>query len=164
MISLVAPNEEGDQGWNHSMWNMMITRENGTPTGWYSKKQVAMKTENYGSETYGSEFVDLDLCTTLRYLGVPVKSKSNMFGDNNSVVTSSTLPHSGLNKHHNALSYHSVYEAIAAEIFGFLHIDEIQQNAVMVLLPRSPSPSRIKFLDHLCTCAWQRGVAQSEKT
>ena len=37
--------------------------------------------------------------------------------------------------------------------------------AVMVLLPRSPSSSRIKkFLDHMCTCAWQRGVAQSEKT
>jgi len=81
--------------------------------------------------TYGSEFVAaciatdqvIDLCNTLRYLGVPVKSKSYMFGDNKSVVTSSTIPHSGLNKHHNALSYHCVHEAIAAKILGSFHID-----------------------------------------
>ena len=46
-----------------------------------------------------------------------------MFGDNKSVVTSSTMPHSKLNKRHNALSYHRVREAIAAKIIDFLHID-----------------------------------------
>ena len=60
---------------------------------------------------------------TLRYLGVPVLDKSYMFGDNKSVVTSSTIPHSKLNKRHNALSYHRVREAIAAKIIDFLHID-----------------------------------------
>jgi len=79
----------------------------------------------------GSEFVSariatdqvIDLHNTLCYLGVPVKSKSYMFGDNQSVVTSATIPYSGLNKHHNALSYHCVHEAIAANILGFFHID-----------------------------------------
>jgi len=65
----------------------------------------------------------IDLHNTLHYLGVPVKSKSYMFGDNKSVVTSATIPHSGLNKCHNALSYHHVHEAIAAKILGFFHID-----------------------------------------
>jgi hypothetical protein len=46
-----------------------------------------------------------------------------MFGDNKSVVTSSTIPHSKLKKRHNALSYHRVREAIAAKIIDFLHID-----------------------------------------
>jgi hypothetical protein len=46
-----------------------------------------------------------------------------MFGDNKSVVTSSTIPHSKLNKRHNALLYHRVREAIAAETIDFLHID-----------------------------------------
>jgi len=46
-----------------------------------------------------------------------------MFGDNKSVVTSSTIPHSKLNKHHSALSYHRVREAIAAKIIDFLYID-----------------------------------------
>ena len=45
-----------------------------------------------------------------------------MFGDNRSVVTSSTLPQSALNKQHNALSYHQVWEAIAAKVLKFFHI------------------------------------------
>jgi len=60
---------------------------------------------------------------TLRYLGVPTKGKLYMFGDNQSVVTSSTIPHSKLNKQHIALLYHRVQEAIAAKVLDFLHID-----------------------------------------
>ena len=61
---------------------------------------------------------------SLHYFGVPVKDKAYMFGDNQSVVTSSTIPHSGLNKRHNTLSYHCVREAIAARILSFFHIDD----------------------------------------
>ena len=99
---------------------------NGTPVDWYSKRQATVETATYGSEFVAAHIATdqvIDLRTTLRYLGVPVKSKSYMFGDNNSVVQSSTLPHSGLNKRHNALSYHRVHEAIAAKILGFFHID-----------------------------------------
>ena len=46
-----------------------------------------------------------------------------MLGDNRSVITSATLPHSLLNKRHNALAYHRVCEAIAAKIFDFYWID-----------------------------------------
>ena len=46
-----------------------------------------------------------------------------MFGDNQSVViTSSTLPHSSLNKRHSALAYHQVREAIASDVIWFFHI------------------------------------------
>ena len=45
-----------------------------------------------------------------------------MFGDNQSVVTSSTIPHSSLSKRWNALSYHRVYEAIAGGWLRFEHI------------------------------------------
>ena len=38
------------------------------------------------------------------------------------MVTSSTLPHSGLNKRWNALSYHSVREAVASKMVRFYHI------------------------------------------
>jgi hypothetical protein len=37
-----------------------------------------------------------------------------MFGDNESVINSSTQPHSKLHKRHNALSFHHVHEAIAS--------------------------------------------------
>ena len=74
--------------------------------------------------TYGLEFVAaktatiqiMDLRNTLRYLGVPIMTKAYMFGDNKSVVMSSTIP---LNKRHNMLSYHMVREAIAAKILEF---------------------------------------------
>ena len=42
-----------------------------------------------------------------------------MFGDNRSVVTSATLPHSTLSKTHNILAFHRVREAIAANIIDF---------------------------------------------
>ena len=45
-----------------------------------------------------------------------------MFGDNQSVVTSSTLPESRLSKRHHALNYHRVREAIAAGISKFYFI------------------------------------------
>jgi meiotically up-regulated gene 157 (Mug157) protein len=65
----------------------------------------------------------MDLRMTLRYLGIPVYTKSYMFGDNQAVVTNSTIPHSSLNKRHNALAYHRVREMIAAKILGYYWID-----------------------------------------
>jgi hypothetical protein len=56
-------------------------------------------------------------------LGIPLDGSAWMFGDNQSVITSSTIPHSNLNKRHNALSYHRVREAISAQILYFIHID-----------------------------------------
>jgi hypothetical protein len=49
-----------------------------------------------------------------------------MFGDNKSVVTSSTIPHSSLGKRWNALSYHRVREAIAGGWLRFEHIPGTQ--------------------------------------
>ena len=42
-----------------------------------------------------------------------------MFGENKSVVMSSTIPQSILNKRHNKLPYHRVRQVIAAKILGF---------------------------------------------
>lgn len=46
-----------------------------------------------------------------------------MFGDNQSVVGSSTVPDAKLHKRHNALSFHRVREAIASGMTTFLHLD-----------------------------------------
>ena len=97
---------------------------NKTPIDWYSKKQNTVETSTYGSEAVaartGSEQI-MDLRTTLRYMGIPI-GKSLMFGDNESVVISTTIPHSKLGKRHTALSYHRVRQAQAAGIFRFFHI------------------------------------------
>jgi hypothetical protein len=99
---------------------------NQCPIDWFSKKQATVETA-----TYGSEFVAactcveqvMDLRSTLRYLGVPIRAKSIMFGDNKCVVDSSTKIHSKLHKRHTTLSFHRVREAVAAKVIGFFHID-----------------------------------------
>ena len=45
-----------------------------------------------------------------------------MFGDNESVVNTSVMPHGRLHKRHNALSYHRTREAIAAGFLKFYHV------------------------------------------
>ena len=46
-------------------------------------------------------------------------TKAYMFGDNKSLVTSSTIPQSILNNRHNVLSYHRMRGATAAKILEF---------------------------------------------
>ena len=75
---------------------------NSAPGDWFSNRQATVE-----AATYGSEFVAartamdqiIDLRYRLMYLGVPVHSRSDLFGDN-SVVRSSTIPTSILAKQH----------------------------------------------------------------
>jgi hypothetical protein len=99
---------------------------NQTPIQWFCKKQNIVETATYGSEfmvaRQATEQI-MDLRYTLRVMGIPIDGPAWMFGDNQSVITSSTIPHSNLSKRHNALSYHRVHEAISANILSFIHID-----------------------------------------
>ena len=93
-----------------------------TPIDAYTKRQSTVETTTYGSEFDAAmTAVDqiIDICTTLQYLGVPIRNKSYMFGDNESVVTSSTIPSSTISKRHHLASYHRVREAIAAKYISF---------------------------------------------
>ena len=98
---------------------------NKTPLEWYSKKQPTVETATYGSEFVAARTCVeqiIDLRTTLRYLGVPIRSKSYMFGDNKSVVDSSMQINAKLHKRHTILSFHRVRECIAAKMVGFYFI------------------------------------------
>jgi len=98
---------------------------NKTPIDWYSKKQATVETATYGSEFVAARTAAeqiIDLRQMLRYLGVPVEGPTMMFGDNESVVGSSSLPNAKLHKRHTALSFHRVRECIAANILRFHHI------------------------------------------
>ena len=98
---------------------------NKTPSDWYSKKQATVETATYGSEFVAARTCVeqiIDLRNTLRYLGVPIRSKSYMFGDNKSVVDSSMQVNAKLHKRHTMLSFHRVREAIALGMIGFYFI------------------------------------------
>ena len=82
---------------------------NQTPLEWFSKRQVQVKTATYGSEFMAAQQAMeqiIDLHYTLRMFVIPLDGASWLFGNNKSIVTSSTIPHSSLGKHWNALSYH----------------------------------------------------------
>ena len=103
----------------------ILTFLNKTPIDWFSKKQSTVETATYSSEFVAARIAIerlMDLRLTLRYLGVPIRERDFMFGDNKSVVDSSNIPHGKLSKRHNALSYHRVREAIASKIVAFTFI------------------------------------------
>jgi hypothetical protein len=98
---------------------------NQTPVEWYAKKQATVEVATYGSEFVAARIASeqvIGMRTTLRYLGVPVHGPTRMFGDNGSVIASSTVPHSPLKKRHQALSYHFTREAIASDALDYQHI------------------------------------------
>ena len=95
---------------------------NQTPIDAYTKRQSTVETATYGSEFVAARTaVDqiIDIRTTLQYLGVLIRDKNYMFGNNRSVVTSSTIPNSTISKRHYLASYHRVREAIAAKYISF---------------------------------------------
>jgi hypothetical protein len=68
---------------------------NKTVIDWYSKKQGTVETATYGSEFVAARTAMekiIDLRIELRYLGVPIKGSTTMFGDNESVVNSASIP------------------------------------------------------------------------
>jgi hypothetical protein len=98
---------------------------NKTPVDWFSKLQSTVETATFGSEHIAARTcVDqiIDLRNALRHLGVPIDGPTMMFGDNETVVKGSSIPHIKLHKRHNALSYHRVRHAQAAGIIRVHHI------------------------------------------
>ena len=118
----------------------ILTLLNKTPIDWYSKRQATVE-----SATYGSEFVAariaveqlMDLRYTLRMFGCRLDGPAYLFGDNLSVITQSNIPSSTLKKRHNAIAFHRVREAVAANIVIFLKIDGKENPADILTKHRS---------------------------
>jgi hypothetical protein len=111
---------------------------NRAPIVWYSKKQNTVE-----SSTFGSEFVALrlavDLIVSLRYklrmMGIPVLTPCLTLCDNETTIKNSTIPESVLKKKHNAIAYHRVREAVAADILRIGYINSADNLADMLTKP-----------------------------
>jgi hypothetical protein len=111
---------------------------NCAPINWYSKSQSTVE-----SSTFGSEFIALRILVEmleglrykLRMFGIPIDGPSNVFCDNKSVVTNSTVPTSTLKKKHNSIAYHRVREAVAA---GTLRIAKVHTSENLADLLTKP--------------------------
>jgi hypothetical protein len=98
---------------------------NKTPIMWYSKKQATSETATYGAEfSAGRTCIEhvVDLRHTLRYLGVPLNDISYVFGDNKSMIDSSSFPYARLHKRHNILSFHYVRSMVARKFIALHHL------------------------------------------
>ena len=121
---------------------------NNTVVDTFSKLQPTVETATFGSEFVATRTaVDQIVANriALRYLGVPVKGPSFLFGDNESVVTNSTIPHSKLGRRHTALAYHRTRAAIAAGILRYHHVDG-DKNPADILSKHWDNPSIWKIL------------------
>ena len=99
---------------------------NQTPLDWFCKKQNTVETATYGAEGSAARTAIEQMRAnklTLMYLGVPIVGQSILFGDNQTVVDSTTIPHSKLKKRHLMLSYHYVREAIASGAYAYSFIN-----------------------------------------
>ena len=99
---------------------------NKAPIIWYSKRQNTVETS-----TFGSEFIAMKtavemiegLSYKLRMMGIEIDGSTNVFCDNESVVTNTTRPESTLKMKHNAIAYHHVHEPQAMGIVRIAHED-----------------------------------------
>ena len=85
---------------------------------WMSKKQTDIETSSFGSEftamKHCSEYVR-GLRYKLRMMRIACIEPTYIFGDNQSVLGSTTVPHSVLKKKSNAIAYHFVREGCARD-------------------------------------------------
>ena len=116
---------------------------NCTPIDWFSKRQKQVETAVYGSEFMAGRLAVeqiIELRCMFIMLGVPVNGPTYLFGDNMSMVTSSTVLSTSLKKRHNILSYHCISKAISADMIQAIHIsgDENPADVLTKILGHGP--------------------------
>ena len=88
------------------------------PVYWLSKKQTSVETSSFGSE-----FSAMIQCTEylrglrskLRMMGIPCSGPSFIYGDNQSVLSNTSVPDSTLKKKSQSIAYHFVREGCARD-------------------------------------------------
>jgi hypothetical protein len=120
---------------------------NRAPILWFSKRQNTVETSSFGSEFVAARIaVDLieGLQYKLRMFGIPIDGATNVYCDNQGVVTNTTKPESTLKKKHNSIAYHRVREAAAA---GTICIaKEAHESNIADMLTKPVSGPRLKAL------------------
>ena len=121
---------------------------NNTPVKWHSKRQNTVETSTYGAELVALRIAvetTMEFRYKLRMMGIPIQGPSQVLCDNKSVVLNTMLPSSTLRTKHNAIAYHRVREAVAAQIVRIRHIDG-KENIADILTKATDGPTFRKHL------------------
>ena len=126
-----------DVATRRSVTGVMIFLNN-CPIRSICKRQMTVETSTYGSELVATKVAVeaiMELRYQLRMVGVPLEGPAMLYGDNMSVVLSTTVPSSVLKKKMLALCYHRIREAIAAKVIVYRHIKSESNLADMLTKP-----------------------------
>jgi len=124
----------GDQVTRRSRTGVIIFC-NRTPVLWYSKKQTSIETSSFGSEFSALKTaVELTegVIYKLRMMGVPVEVPAMVMGDNQSVITNSSVPASMLQKKSNSIAYHYTRERAAMGVVAMVYVHTSENLADML--------------------------------
>ena len=89
----------------------------------YSKCQTNHQLMDQNFCSMNSTDIAVEIHYLLQMVGSPIEGSTLTSGDYKSDILNTTMPSSVLKKKHNAIAYHRVSEAIAAEVINFVHID-----------------------------------------
>ena len=113
-----------------------------------SKKQTSIETSSFGSEFMAmkaaTEYVR-GLRFKLRMMGIPVEGHTYVYGDNQSVLVNSSMPHSTLKKKSNSIAFHFVREGTARDEWRVAYINTHDNPSDMLTKPLPSGEKRRKF-------------------
>ena len=116
---------------------------------WMSKKQTSVETSSHGSEFHAmktcAEYVR-GLRYKLRMMGIACCEPTYIYGDNQSVLYSTTLPDSTLKKKSQSLSYHFIREGAARDEWRTAYVNTHLNPADMLTKPLPAGVKRRGFV------------------
>jgi len=151
MRAYVDSDHAGDTVTRRSRTGFIIMLNN-APIYWSSKKQLGVETS-----TFGAEFIAMKQCADyvrglrykLRMMGLPVEGFTFIYGDNQSVLANTTIPHSTLKKKSNSIAYHFVREGCARNEWRTTYINTHHNPADLLTKPLPSGEKRIRFVKML---------------
>jgi len=109
------------------------------PIYWHSKRQTTIETNSFGSKfvamKHACEYIR-GLRFKLRMMGVPVSDPCFIFGDNQSVLTNSSIPESTLKKKSNSVEYYFVRHGLVLDKWQFTYGKSAENPAHIMASPR----------------------------
>ena len=119
---------------------------NCAPIYWWSKKQNSVE-----SSSFGSKFIAMKQCCEyvcglrykLRIMGIPCEDPTFIYGDNQSVLSNTTIPDSMLKKKSQSIAYHFVQEGAAQDEWRTNYINT-HENEADLLTKQLPSGEKRK--------------------
>ena len=117
-----------------------------------SKNQTGVETSSFGSEfmamKHATEYVR-GLRYKLRAMGIPVNGPTYIFGDDQSVLANTTVPHSQLKKKSNSVAYHHCREGSAFDEWKTSYINTHDNPSDLLTKALPPGEKRTRFCKSL---------------